>query len=94
MMLCQDAQDLATRLHCAAQDQPDKRITYEVHPCEMWAVVKHRAPAPVPMLTSHGDASQLAQTIHTYHQWGQTIHIGVYSGEGLFQFWVEQDDPE
>ena len=94
MMHCQDAQDLATRLHCAAQDKLGKRMTFELHPSQMWAAETHRAPAPVPMLTSHGDASKLAQIIHTYHQWGQPIHIGVYSGDGLFQFWVEQDDTE
>jgi hypothetical protein len=86
-----DALDLATRIHEATQEHQHERKTYEVHPSQMWAAERHRARALVPMLTSHGDSTQLAQLIQTFHQWGQTIHIGVHCSDGLFQFWVEQD---
>lgn len=90
MMNAADSNSLATLLHQAARAHAGKRLCFLVDPGTMTATICARQPAPVPFLTGHGDSICLGELIHTYHQWGEAIHIGIIECDGLFQFWVEQ----
>ncbi|MFL1449119.1 hypothetical protein ACI77O_12060 [Pseudomonas tritici] len=86
-----DADDLARMLFEHAAKLEGTRITYKVDQIFMQASVIERIPAPAPLLTGCGGPESLAATIHSFHQWGQPIHIGVNWTPELFQFWVERD---
>lgn len=60
-------------------------------------VLHHRAtPLPdsaaeVPMLSSLGNAQDLAQLLTTFLWWNRPIQIGAHYLSGIFEFWVEPD---
>lgn len=91
MIQGQDAIALAQAIYGVALTKKGLRITVHVNPSAMTATISNRMPAPVPLLTSHGDARTLADTIKSFHQWGQPIFIGAHFSDELFHFWVEQD---
>ena len=91
MIRGRDANELAQSIYTLALTQKGRRITLQVNPSQMTATVSDRAPATVPFLTAHGDSTNLAELIHSYHQWGQPVFIGIHWSDELFNFWVEAD---
>lgn len=94
MITAVDAAELGTQLFDQAGENEGVRFRYRVDPTRMTAMQKPCVSAEVPILTGHGDGQRLAAVIHSYHQWGKPIFIGLIQVDGLFQFWVEKDDPE
>lgn len=92
MIIAEDAADLGAKLYALAGKQMGERIRFSVNPSQMTALEMPFGSAVVPDLTGHGDGAGLAEVIHSYHQWGHTINIGLIQAEGIFQFWVEKDD--
>lgn len=86
-----DAAELGAKLHAYAEGMEGSRMRFTVDPSSMVAIQSECVGAAVPLLTGHGGGQQLAEVIHSYHQWGQPIAIGLIQADGLFQFWVEKD---
>lgn len=89
-----DSGDLARQLFSQASAKIGCRLTYKIDPGAMTAAESVRTAASVPMLTAHGASNELAKVIHSFHQWGQPIYMGIHCADGLFEFWVEKDDAE
>lgn len=94
MILGIDSRDLARQLFSEARSQIGSRLTYKIDPGAITAAESARTAASVPMLTAHGASTDLAKVIHSFHQWGQPIYMGIHCADGLFEFWVERDDGE
>lgn len=93
MINAQDATELANRLYEQAANQLGSRLSIIVDPRRMTASKRTGSTSAIPMLTGHGEAQKLAELIHSFHQWGSPISIGLIRAEGIFQFWVEPDEP-
>lgn len=93
MITAEDANDLGAKLYTQSGGQLGKRMRFSVDPSRMTALRMPCVAAVVPMLTGHGDGEKLAEVIHSFHQWGQPINIGLIQADGFFQFWVEKDEP-
>lgn len=92
MIAGMDAADLGAKLYVLAGGQQGVRLRFRVDPSNMTALQMPCVSAVIPMLTGHGDGEDLAGIIHSYHQWGEPIHIGLIQAAGIFQFWVEKND--
>lgn len=88
MIRSADACGLATALKHMATAAPDRRLCYCVCPSRMTATAVHSC-ADVPILTGHGEVAELGKLIHSFHQWGEPIQIGLMVTGGLLQFWIE-----
>lgn len=94
MIVARNSFDLASAIYRISTEQQTQRLTFQVDPGRMCAWESNRPQAPVPMQTAHGDASALSGLIHSFHQWGRPIFIGVHMAAGLFEFWVERDNED
>lgn len=93
MITAEGSAQLSTKLFALAGKQEGTRIRFTVDPSRMIALQQPCVSAAVPMLTGHGGNDALAEVIHTYHQWGEPVSIGLILVDGFFQFWVEKDNP-
>lgn len=93
MIIGEDATELGLRLYEQAGNRPCIRLGFFVDPSRLTATERFATPSSIPMLTGHGEGKKLGELIHSFHQWGRPINIGLIQAEGIFQFWVEPDDP-
>lgn len=93
MIIGEDALELGRNLIRAAREQDGTRMRFVVDPSKMTALQRPCVAARVPMLTGHGDVDALAEVIHSFHQWGKPISMGLILTDGFLQFWVEKDEP-
>lgn len=91
MIEAQDANELARELYLVSARSPGERGCYLVCLSSMTAV-KQKSKGEIPFLTGHGSSSELGTLIHSFHQWGQPIRVGLIVTDGLFQFWLEKDE--
>lgn len=91
MIRAADACALAAAMCDMAARAPEQRLCYRVCLSGMTAIPQ-LATADVPMLTGHGQADDLARLLHTFHQWGEPIQVGLTLTCGLLQFWLEGED--
>lgn len=92
MIAAQDAAELGMLLCEHAANIPCIRLRFSVDPSRMFANEKAPGVSAIPLLTGHGNGEKLGELIHSFHQWGRPINIGLIQTEGIFQFWVEPDD--
>lgn len=90
MIRTQNAASLAIELCKIASAVPGRRACYLVCPSSMTATSLCEV-GEVPMMTGHGSASALGQLIHSYHQWGEPIRLGIVLADDGLQFWVENE---
>jgi hypothetical protein len=91
MISAADSQGLARILLSAAVADQCRRLYFSVDPSAMTARIDPMGSEPVPLLTGHGDYQDLGALMHSYHQWGSPIRIGLIHSDGFTQFWVEKD---
>lgn len=92
MITGMDSADLGAKLFILAGGQQGVRLRFRIDPSRMTALQMPCVAAVIPILTGHGDGRELARIIHSYHQWGEPIYIGLIQAVGIFQFWVENND--
>lgn len=93
MIIGDDAAELGQLLYEQARNHPNVRLGFSVDPSRMIATERFAALTSIPMLTGHGEGKKLGELIHSFHQWGGPINVGLIQAEGIFQFWIEPDDP-
>lgn len=93
MIIGVDAADLGQLLYEQASNRPCVRLGFCVDPSRMTATERFASLSSIPMLTGHGEGNELGELIHSFHQWGRPINVGLIQAEGIFQFWIEPDDP-
>ncbi len=90
MIKTQDAYSLAIELNRVASAMPGRRTCYLLCPSAMTAILQCDV-GDVPLMTGHGSATELGRLIHTYHQWGQPIRLGIVLADDGLHFWVENE---
>lgn len=93
MIICEDAAELGQLLYEQAGNRPSVRLGFYVDPSRMTATERFASPSSIPILTGHGEGKNLGELIQSFHQWGRPIIVGLIQAEGIFQFWIESDDP-
>lgn len=88
MIRADDSAQLALALVKAARAAPT-RITFRVDPAGMTAQQIPTRTTPAPLLIAHGNEIELADLIHSFHQWNDLVQIDLIHSDGLSHFWIE-----
>jgi hypothetical protein len=88
MIRAADCNELALAVVAAAKDALC-RIAYRIDPSRMTAQQIMAVAKPAPLLVAHGNETELAALIHSFHQWGDLVHLEVTHSDGLTHFWIE-----
>lgn len=88
MIRADDSVQLALALVKAAKAAPT-RITFRVDPTKMTAQQIPARTTPAPLLIAHGNETELAALIHSFHQWDDLVQIDLIHSDGLCHFWIE-----
>lgn len=87
MIRAADCDELALALVAAAKAAPS-RITFRIDPSRMTAQQILAAATPAPLLVAHGNETELAALIHSFHQWGDLVQLELTHSDGLTHFWI------
>ncbi|HEJ4407938.1 TPA: hypothetical protein SL557_000217 [Pseudomonas aeruginosa] len=88
MIRADDSVQLALALVKAAKAAPT-RITFRVDPAGMTAQQIPSRDRQAPLLIAHGNETELAALIHSFHQWDDLVQIDLIHSDGLSHFWIE-----
>ncbi|HCF9284050.1 TPA: hypothetical protein NI618_001663 [Pseudomonas aeruginosa] len=88
MIRADDSVQLALALVKAAKAALT-RITFRVDPAGMTAQQIPTRATPAPLLIAHGNETELAGLIHSFHQWDDLVQIDLIHSDGLSHFWIE-----
>jgi hypothetical protein len=82
---------LAEAIYEHASNNSGVRHTLSINVLHHQATPVLESAAEVPMLSSLGNAQDLAQLLNTFLWWNRPIQVGVHYLSGIFEFWVEPD---
>ncbi|MEX6786996.1 hypothetical protein [Pseudomonas aeruginosa] len=88
MIRADDSNQLALALVSAAK-AAQARITFRVDTARMTARQIPAQTNPAPFLIAHGNETELAALIHSFHQWGELVQLELIHSDGLSHFWIE-----